>query len=104
MPIRLLLLQNRMKILYFFLDQILMIQICGYLDLIWDDAEELKRLAQLSHPKAIIDTSQLSTQATYLANLLALKIDELDIQFPIFGGVFQKTISTVHGAHARREY
>ena len=25
-----------------------------------------------------------------------LKIDELDIQFPIFGGVFQKTISTVH--------
>ena len=25
-----------------------------------------------------------------------LKIDELDIQFPIFGGVFQKIISTVH--------
>ena len=25
-----------------------------------------------------------------------LKINELDIQFPIFGGVFQKTISTVH--------
>ena len=25
-----------------------------------------------------------------------LKIEELDIQFPIFGGVFQKTISTVH--------
>ena len=25
-----------------------------------------------------------------------LKIDQLDIQFPIFGGVFQKTISTVH--------
>ena len=24
-----------------------------------------------------------------------LKIDELDIQFPIFGGVFQKIISTV---------
>ena len=25
-----------------------------------------------------------------------LKIDNLDVQFPIFGGVFQKTISTVH--------
>ena len=25
-----------------------------------------------------------------------LKINELDIQFPIFGGVFQRTISTVH--------
>ena len=25
-----------------------------------------------------------------------LKIEQLDIQFPIFGGVFQKTISTVH--------
>jgi len=29
-------------------------------------------------------------------NSQILKIDELDIQFPIFGGVFQKTISTVH--------
>jgi ABC-type oligopeptide transport system ATPase subunit len=25
-----------------------------------------------------------------------LKVEDLDIQFPIFGGVFQKTISTVH--------
>ena len=25
-----------------------------------------------------------------------LKVEELDIQFPVFGGVFQKTISTVH--------
>ena len=29
-------------------------------------------------------------------NSKILKIDNLDIQFPIFGGVFQKTISTVH--------
>ena len=43
-------------------------QICGYFDLIWDDAEELRRLAQLSHPRIVVDTSGLSPKATELAN------------------------------------
>ena len=55
-------------------------QICGYLDLIWDDAEELKRLAKLSHPKVTVDTSKLSSKATYLANLLSENIEALDEQ------------------------
>jgi len=53
-------------------------QICGYLELIWDEAEELKRLAQLSHPRITINTAGLSSSATFLANLIAEKIDELD--------------------------
>ena len=53
-------------------------QICGYFDLIWDDAEELRRLAQLSHPRVVIDTSGLSPEATELANTLAVKIQDLD--------------------------
>ena len=53
-------------------------QICGYFDLIWDDAEELRRLAQLSHPRVVIDTSGLSPEATELANILAVKIQDLD--------------------------
>ena len=53
-------------------------QICGYLELIWDEAEELKRLAKLSHPRVTINTSGLSPSATFLANLIAEKIDKLD--------------------------
>ena len=53
-------------------------QVCGYFDLIWDDAEELRRLAQLSHPRIVVDTTGLSPQATELANTLAAKIKDLD--------------------------
>lgn len=49
----------------------------GYFHLIWDDAEELLRLADLSDPKVIIDTSGLSPKATEFANLLADRIRDL---------------------------
>jgi hypothetical protein len=55
-------------------------QICGCLDLIWDEAEELKRLAALSHPRVVVDTGGLDPRATELANLLARSIGELDEQ------------------------
>ena len=55
-------------------------QICGYFDLIWDEAEELRRLAELSHPRVVIDTAGLSPGATYLANILAERIGRLDEQ------------------------
>ena len=55
-------------------------QICGYLGLIWDDAEDLKRLSQLSNPKVVVNTSGLSPQATMLANLLSERIREIDVQ------------------------
>ena len=56
----------------------LVIQICEYFHLIWDDYEEMHRLARLSHPRAVIDTRGLSPAATELANLLADRISELD--------------------------
>lgn len=46
-------------------------QVCEHFGLIWDDAEELSRLARLSHPKARLDTSGQSPEATALANRLA---------------------------------
>ncbi len=52
-------------------------QICVWFGLIWDDAEELKYLAQMSHPKPTIKTGSLSAEATFLANLLAQNIDRL---------------------------
>jgi len=56
----------------------MIMQICGYFDLMWDETEELKRLAVLSHPRATIDTAGLSPKATELANTLAETIGELD--------------------------
>jgi len=53
-------------------------QISGYFDLSWEEAEDLERLAALSHPRAVVDTSGLSPSATELANLLAQSIDEMD--------------------------
>ena len=55
----------------------LVMQILGYFNVIWDEAEELKELAYLSHPKVTIDTAGLSPEATLLANRLALRIDDL---------------------------
>jgi transcriptional regulator with XRE-family HTH domain len=50
----------------------------AHLNVIWDDAEELVRLARLSHPKVTIDTSGLSPKATEFANELSLVIGKLD--------------------------
>jgi len=53
-------------------------QICVWLGLIWDDAEELKQLAAISHPKPTIDASQRHERAVELANRLAQNIGQLD--------------------------
>ncbi|MGE5477416.1 MAG: helix-turn-helix domain-containing protein [Bacteroidales bacterium] len=55
----------------------LVMQIAGYLGCIWDEAEELKRLAELSHPRIVIDTAGLSPDRTELANRLAEAIRTL---------------------------
>ncbi len=52
-------------------------QICVWLGLIWDDAEDLKRLASLSHPKPTIDVRGRSADAVYLSNFLAQNINSL---------------------------
>lgn len=57
---------------------LLLQRICGYLDIIWDDAEDLAELAKLSHPRVTIDTAGLSPKATLLANELGRRIATLD--------------------------
>lgn len=52
-------------------------QICGYFNVIWDDADELQALAERWRPKVAIDTGGLSPKATELANLLARHIADL---------------------------
>ena len=56
----------------------LIVQICEYFNLIWDDYEEMHRLARLSHPRVVVDTRGLSPAATELANLIAERIGALD--------------------------
>lgn len=52
-------------------------KVIGYFNVIWDDAEELQRLAAISNPRVMVDTSGLSDQATEIANLLAERIREM---------------------------
>lgn len=47
------------------------------LGVIWDEADELVRLADLSHPRVVIDTAGLEPAATLLANRLAREIGAL---------------------------
>jgi transcriptional regulator with XRE-family HTH domain len=52
-------------------------QVNEYFGLIWDDAEEMARLARISHPRVVVDTAGLSAEATALANRLARDIRRL---------------------------
>ncbi len=52
--------------------------VIAYFNIIWDDAEDLLRLARISHPRITIDTAGLSPAATELANRLAENISKLD--------------------------
>lgn len=56
---------------------VLLQKIVGYFNIIWDEAEDLQRLAESSHPRVVIDTAGLSANATLLANRLAMGIDRL---------------------------
>lgn len=51
--------------------------LCGEFHIIWDEAEELKRLADISHPRIVIDTAGLGPEATELANRLAKEIRQI---------------------------
>jgi transcriptional regulator with XRE-family HTH domain len=55
----------------------MVVAICAQLNIIWDEADELMRLARLSHPRVTVDTAGLAAPATELANLLAERIRKL---------------------------
>ena len=49
-------------------------RVIAYFNVIWDEAEELQRLAEVSDPRVVVDTAGLEPEATELANLLAQRI------------------------------
>lgn len=60
-------------------------RIIAYFNVIWDEAEEIQRLAELSDPKITIDTAGMNPKATELTNQLALKV----------GGLSEESLSTL---------
>jgi len=52
-------------------------QVNEFFGLIWDDAEDLARLARLSHPRVSVNTAGLTPEQTALANRLAQSIHRL---------------------------
>ncbi len=55
-------------------------RIISFFNVIWDEAEEIVRLANLSHPRIAIDTRGLSPAATQLANQLAATMRNLSLE------------------------
>ncbi|MDB5613853.1 MAG: helix-turn-helix transcriptional regulator [Devosia sp.] len=51
-----------------------------FFNVIWDEAEELQRLAEMSDPKVTIDTGGLLPEATELTNRMALDIGKLEVE------------------------
>ncbi len=56
---------------------LLLQRIITYFNIIWDEAEELQRLAELSDPRVTVDTAGMSPEATEFANRLARDIHRL---------------------------
>lgn len=52
--------------------------IIGYFNVIWDEADELHRLADMSDPRVVVDTAGLDPAATAIANRLAREIAGFD--------------------------
>ncbi|GLQ54552.1 helix-turn-helix domain-containing protein [Devosia nitrariae] len=59
-------------------------RIISFFNVIWDDAEELQRLAELSDPKVTIDTGGMTPEATELTNRLARDIARLSVEDLVF--------------------
>ncbi|MEJ8475013.1 helix-turn-helix domain-containing protein [Roseibium algae] len=55
-------------------------RIITYFNVIWDEAEEIQRLAELSDPRVTIDTSGMDPKTTELANRLANNIGGLSAE------------------------
>jgi transcriptional regulator with XRE-family HTH domain len=52
-------------------------QVNEFFGLIWDEADDLARLARLSHPRVTVNTAGLTPEQTALANRLARDIHRL---------------------------
>ena len=55
-------------------------RIIAFFNVIWDEAEELQRLAEISDPKVTIDTGGMAPEATELTNRLAAAIGRLEAE------------------------
>ncbi|MFC3073915.1 helix-turn-helix domain-containing protein [Shinella pollutisoli] len=49
-------------------------RVAGYFNVIWDEAEELLRLARISDPRVVVDTAGLPPEYTAFANRLSAEI------------------------------
>ncbi|MBJ6988569.1 MULTISPECIES: helix-turn-helix transcriptional regulator [unclassified Devosia] len=53
-------------------------RIIAFFNVIWDEAEELQRLAEISDPKVTIDTGGMAPEATELSNRLRDNLHRLE--------------------------
>ncbi len=79
-------------------------RIIGYFNVIWDEADELRRLAAASHPRIRIDTAGLSPAATELANRLEATVHLLDkAALDELGAALEAHVARLRGSGANSE-
>jgi len=78
-----------------------------YFNIIWDEADELARLADMSDPRVRIDTASCNPRATLLANRLAREIrglseEDVEALLAILDGALKRG-ACKQGAQAERQ-
>lgn len=70
-------------------------RVAGYFNIIWDEAEELFRIARISDPKITVDTAGLPPEYTAFANRLAVEIGNLPPEtIRRLAGILEKACTT----------
>jgi transcriptional regulator with XRE-family HTH domain len=77
-------------------------QVNEFFGLIWDDAEDLARLARLSNPRVAVRTAGLTAEQTALANRLAQAIHRLTPETVAALHAVLDTAATQHKPRLRR--
>ncbi|SOC37223.1 transcriptional regulator with XRE-family HTH domain [Rhizobium subbaraonis] len=70
-------------------------RVAGYFNIIWDEAEELFRIARISDPRITVDTAGLPPEYTAFANRLAVEIGNLPPEtIRRLAGILEKACTT----------
>ncbi|NVP54060.1 helix-turn-helix domain-containing protein [Mycoplana rhizolycopersici] len=70
-------------------------RVAGYFNIIWDEAEELFRIARISDPRITVDTAGLPPEYTAFANRLAVEIGNLPPEtIRRLAGILEKACSS----------
>lgn len=79
-------------------------RVIGYFNIIWDEAEDLERLAELSDPRAVIDMQALTLEGRLFVGRLAEAAGTLDpAAVAALDATLDRELSRMAGRRKRKE-